>query len=53
VLYASVQVMTQGVLGAGITQHADAPLAAVAERVLGIAGRSLSSCALHSPAWAC
>jgi amino acid transporter len=41
VLYASVQVMTQGVLGADITRHADAPLAAVAERVLGVAGRSL------------
>jgi amino acid transporter len=41
VLYASVQVMTQGVLGAQITQHADAPLAAVAEQVLGMAGRSL------------
>jgi amino acid transporter len=41
VLYASVQVTTQGVLGADITRHADAPLAAVAERVLGLAGRSL------------
>ena len=41
VLYAAVQVMTQGVLGAGITQHADAPLAAAAERVLGVAGQSL------------
>jgi amino acid transporter len=41
VLYGSVQVMTQGVLGADITRYADAPLAAAAERVLGIAGRGL------------
>jgi amino acid transporter len=41
VLYAAVQVMTQGVLGAEITQHADAPLAAVGQRVLGGAGRGL------------
>lgn len=41
VLYASVQLMTQGVLGAGITQHADAPLAAVGQRVLGAVGQNL------------
>ncbi len=40
-LYGSVQVMTQGVLGAEITQHADAPLAAAADRVLSLMGRAL------------
>ena len=40
-LYAAVQVTTQGVLGAGITQHGDAPLAAAAHQVLGAAGQSL------------
>jgi APA family basic amino acid/polyamine antiporter len=41
VLYAAVQVTTQGVLGPGITQHGDAPLAAAAYQVLGAAGQSL------------
>ncbi len=40
-LYTSVQLMTQGVLGPAIAQHAGAPLAAAAERALGATGRGL------------
>jgi APA family basic amino acid/polyamine antiporter len=40
-LYIAVQVVTQGALGADLPAHADAPLAAVAELVLGPAGMGL------------
>jgi APA family basic amino acid/polyamine antiporter len=40
-LYVSVQIVTQGVLGADIANHAEAPLAAVSEQLLGPSGRSV------------
>ena len=40
-LYVAVQLVSQGVLGAGLTGHAQAPLADVAAQVFGAAGRGL------------
>jgi amino acid transporter len=40
-LYVSVQVVSQGVLGPAITQHGQAPLAEMAEILFGSAGRGL------------
>jgi amino acid transporter len=40
-LYLSVQVVSQGVLGPGVAQHGPAPLAEVADRLFGAAGLSL------------
>jgi amino acid transporter len=40
-LYVSVQLVSQGVLGADLTDHAQAPLADVAARLFGLAGRGL------------
>ena len=40
-LYVSVQLVSQGVLGPGLAGHGQAPLAEVAARVFGPAGRSL------------
>ncbi len=40
-LYVALQVVTQGVLGADLTRHADAPLAEVASRLIGGAGAGL------------
>jgi len=37
-LYVTVQLVAQGILGPGIAQHTDAPLAAAAERAFGPAG---------------
>jgi basic amino acid/polyamine antiporter, APA family len=41
VLYLAIQAVAQGVLGAGMAQHAEAPLAAAASRFLGEGGRLL------------
>jgi len=41
VLYCAVQLVSQGVLGPSLDQHGGAPLAAVAERLFGTAGRGL------------
>ncbi len=41
ILYVSIQLVTQGVLGASITAHKDAPLAAVAGIIFGRAGMTL------------
>ena len=41
VLYMAVQTVAQGVLGPSLSQHADAPLVATAEQVLGASGRVL------------
>ena len=40
VLYAAIQVVTQGVLGPALGAHPDAPLAATAEQMFGAAGRT-------------
>ena len=40
-LYVAVQAVSQGVLGADLTRHADAPLAEVAARLIGGAGKGL------------
>lgn len=40
-LYLAIQAVAQGVLGAGLAQHAEAPLAAAASRFLGKGGRLL------------
>jgi amino acid transporter len=40
-LYVSVQMVSQGVLGPGVSQNGPAPLASVAERLFGTAGRGL------------
>jgi amino acid transporter len=40
-LYLAIQAVAQGVLGAGMAQHAEAPLAAAASRFLGEGGRLL------------
>jgi APA family basic amino acid/polyamine antiporter len=40
-LYVSVQLVSQGVVGPGLAQHSQAPLAEVAARLFGPAGRSL------------
>jgi len=40
-LYISVQLVSQGVLGPGVAQHGQAPLADVAERLFGAGGRGL------------
>ena len=40
-LYVSVQLVSQGILGPGLAEHGQAPLAAVAARLFGPAGRSL------------
>jgi amino acid transporter len=39
-LFTALQTVAQGVLGAALPAHADAPLAAVAERLVGPAGRA-------------
>jgi amino acid transporter len=41
VLYAALQAVSQGVLGPALSAHADAPLAATAERMFGGTGRAL------------
>jgi len=41
IVYISLQLVTQGVLGAGIAAYKDAPLAAVAEKIIGKAGAAL------------
>jgi amino acid transporter len=41
VLYVSLHVVVQGVLGADLTQHMEAPLAATAYRIMGLPGETL------------
>jgi len=41
IVYILLQLVTQGVLGAGIAAYKDAPLAAVAERIIGKAGATI------------
>jgi len=41
VVYLLLQTVTQGILGAGIVAHKNAPLAAVAEKIIGPAGTTL------------
>ncbi len=41
IVYILIQVVTQGVLGAGIAAYKDAPLAAVAEKIIGPVGATI------------